>query len=341
MGKRLIWSWALALMFWGGGVQGAARADEPTEAEAADPPENDKPANANVRTKTLGGRQFWGDVCFLRGWRIQQNVLTQHYRLLDPKDNRYAWGTLAECRDALEDARVREQLAPMSGTAVVLVHGIGRSSKSMRRMREKLEEAGYLVVGFNYPSTRVELSKSAHYLHQVVQSLEGVERIHFVGFSMGGLVLRSYFEEHQDPRAGRLVFVGTPNLGADLATALHKNWAYRLLLGPAGQQLPTGPDGAGAQLAIPEREFAVIAGHRGLDGGWNPLIPGDDDGTVSVDCTRLPGAVDFTLVYASHTMLVGHSDTIECVQRFLEQGRLRADGELRPIAREIPETEQK
>ena len=37
--------------------------------------------------KTLGGRQFWGDVHYFRGWRIQQNVFTKHYRLLDPGDS--------------------------------------------------------------------------------------------------------------------------------------------------------------------------------------------------------------------------------------------------------------
>jgi hypothetical protein len=55
--------------------------------------------------QTLGGRQFWGDVQFFRGWRIQRNIFTGHYRLLDEHDFRHAWGTLDECRAKLEQVR--------------------------------------------------------------------------------------------------------------------------------------------------------------------------------------------------------------------------------------------
>ncbi|HCO22725.1 MAG TPA: hypothetical protein DIT97_06555, partial [Gimesia maris] len=51
--------------------------------------------------KTMGGRQFWGDVQFFHGWKIQQHVISQHYRLLDPKDQRHASGSLAVCQQRL------------------------------------------------------------------------------------------------------------------------------------------------------------------------------------------------------------------------------------------------
>ena len=47
----------------------------------------------NLATRTLGGLQFWGDVCAFHGWRIQHNVFTNHFRLLDPSDVRWAWGS--------------------------------------------------------------------------------------------------------------------------------------------------------------------------------------------------------------------------------------------------------
>ena len=37
----------------------------------------------NVPILTLGDKQFWGDVFVHAGWRIQENVFTGHYRLLD------------------------------------------------------------------------------------------------------------------------------------------------------------------------------------------------------------------------------------------------------------------
>ena len=63
--------------------------------------------------KTLGGRQFWGDVLFFHDWRIQQNVLTHHYRLLDGKDYHHADGTLEKCKAALEQIKKDQKLPPM------------------------------------------------------------------------------------------------------------------------------------------------------------------------------------------------------------------------------------
>jgi hypothetical protein len=93
-----------------------------------------------LTAKTLGGRQFWADVAFLHEWRIQQNVLTGHYRLLDGDDYRHAWGTREACRRKLDEIRVARNLAPMSGEAVILIHGLVRSSKSMGKLQRRLAQ---------------------------------------------------------------------------------------------------------------------------------------------------------------------------------------------------------
>ena len=84
--------------------------------------------------KTLGGMQFWGDVSWFRGWRIQQNVLTGHFRLLDKDNFRHASGTLSECRKKLNAAKKELKLPPMKGKVVIVVHGIFRSSKSFAKL---------------------------------------------------------------------------------------------------------------------------------------------------------------------------------------------------------------
>ena len=52
-------------------------------------------------------------------------------------------------------------------------------------------------------------------------------------------------------------------------------------------------EGVIATLPTPTFEFAIIAAARGTDDGYNPLIPGDDDGTITVESSKLPGAADF------------------------------------------------
>ena len=87
-------------------TQGAAMSDETNSGSAA----SDE-ADISGGIKTLGGRQFWGDVHFFRGWRVQHNVLTDSYRLLDGKDHRHFSGTLQDCRDALQKIATTKKLA--------------------------------------------------------------------------------------------------------------------------------------------------------------------------------------------------------------------------------------
>ena len=277
--------------------------------------------------KTLGGRQFWGDVRFFHGWKIQQNVLTKHYRLLDPKDTRYASGSLERCEEKLEEIRKAKELPEMTGHAVILLHGIIRSSKSMSRMQKSLNEAGFVPVPFDYPSTQANLDRCSEYLDQVLKSLNGVKKISFVTHSMGGLVVRNWLRNHKDKRLTRLVMLGTPNKGAEMADKLRNVKLFKLILGPAGQQLVSGDASDIAKLPVPEFEFACIAGARGTAEGYNPIIPGDDDGTVAVSSVMLEGAADSEVFPVLHSFLPLHAAVIKSTQCFLKSGSLRESGE--------------
>ena len=68
---------------------------------------------------TLGGMQFWGDVCFLQGYRIQRNAFTGHFRLLDKNNRRFESGTLPECRNVLHQIQTAYNLKPDMGHAVI------------------------------------------------------------------------------------------------------------------------------------------------------------------------------------------------------------------------------
>jgi pimeloyl-ACP methyl ester carboxylesterase len=328
---------ALALLLMHGANRPALAqsGDDPDEtAELTDDlppmPKHGKNSAWDKMMKTMGGRQFWGDVKFFRGWRIQQNVFTEHYRLLDPRDSRYAFGSYKTCCDKLEEMKVKQKLPPMSGKAVIEIHGITKSSKTFNAMYPALEKAGYMPVPFDYPSTRIDIAQAAGYLDRVIQSLRGVEEIDFVVHSMGGLVVRSWFQNHDDLRVRRLVMLGTPNRGAEMADMLRRNAAYRLIMGPAGQQLVTGNNSPIAGLPIPPCEFAVIAGGRGSD-GYNPLVPGDNDLIVSVESTRLAGASDFLMVRAMHHFLTSNPEAIDATVRYLQTGHFRKNGVRKPI----------
>ncbi len=288
-------------------------------------------AEEAMLSKTLSGRQFWGDVHSFQGWRIQQNVFTKHYRLNDPQGVRHCWGSFEECLDLLKKIRDEQKMPEMTGAAVVMVHGLLQSSKCMAEMGTTLRDAGYTTIEFDYPSTQVSIPEAARFLDRLVQSLAGFDEINFVVHSMGGLVVRAYAMEYDDPRIKRMVMLGTPNRGAELADITHQYWLLRTVAGPGARQLGTRSDGLIPKLPIPKFEFAVIAGSRGTASGWNPLIPGDDDGTVTVASTRLRGATDFSTVHAIHSRLLWNEEAIAQTVSFLKDGRLRPDRDARPI----------
>ncbi len=288
--------------------------------------------NWNLPTYTLGGKQFWGDVQNRSGWRIQHNVITGHFRLVDSRDIRRAWGTQIACETELDSLFPSQPDADGRRTAVVVVHGIVRSSKSFAAMKQPLEQAGYLVLDFDYPSTQVSVTGSANYLRGVIAKIEHVDTIHFVTHSMGGLLVRAYLAaEDRDPRCGRVVMLGTPNHGAAMATTMRGNWLYRFIYGPAGQELPGVANAFLESLPAPPGEFAIIAGASGTEQGWNPLLTGDDDGTVRVEETRLAGAADFMTVPCLHSWLMSDPTVIDATIRFLDQGVLRPSGMTEPI----------
>lgn len=338
--SRLMFLLAVTLPIVAGDV---ARAVElmPADSEAEGTRPSNAPEHEQSRTisrdlsmKTLGGRQFWGDLYHFRGWRIQQHVMTGHCRLLDHDDYRHASGTYDDCLNKLNEIRSVQKLKPMDGKVVVLVHGIIRSSKSFSGLAKELKQDGFTVVGFDYPSTRITIPEAADYLRRTIESLEGIDEINFVVHSMGGLVVRSYLANQPDERIRRMVMMGVPNRGAVMADKLKGNLLFKAIMGPAGQQLVSDINGLIPMLPVPQFEFAVIAGGRGDGRGFNPLLDGDDDGTVSVQSARLPGATDFAVVNCLHSFLMWNTEAVKMTRRFLVSGSLRDQGPRHPIPSE-------
>jgi pimeloyl-ACP methyl ester carboxylesterase len=272
---------------------------------------------------TLGGKQLWSDVFAHDGYCIQRNVFGAHHRLLGPGDRRLAWGSYEECHRAYL-ATDREPWA--DGTHVVfLLHGYLRAKDAFKPMTRALADAGYAAVPINYPSMWRSLEDHARQLSQVLNRLEGPFTVSFVAHSMGGLIARQVLAQggpwQQRVTVNRLVMLGVPNQGADLADRLSAWWLYRTLGGPASTQLTTSHV---PSIPVPTCPFGSIAGMRGNGNGWNPLIPGEDDGVVTLASTRLPGAEDTLDLACIHALLMRHPRVIDATLSYLRTGRFRA-----------------
>jgi pimeloyl-ACP methyl ester carboxylesterase len=320
-----------------------------SDATAAEPPE--KTSKPNVATPTLGGMQFWTDELLFRDWRIQRNVLTGNYRLLDESDVRRAWGSFADCRAKLDEIKLDDlkrdkskrdrSLETMRGKVVILLHGLGRTRSSTRHLAKFLsEQSDFTVLQFGYASTRADVAEHAKSLARAIENLGPVEEIDFVAHSLGNLVVRHYLGDEiertegrrADPRIKRIVMLAPPNNGAKLAQLLGDNKLFKSIAGPPGSELGRHWTELEKHLAVPACEFGVIAGGRGEEHGRNPLLQSDDDLIVTVSETKLPGAQDFLVLPALHTFIMDEPKVQEATLRFLLHGYFESEADRHPLA---------
>lgn len=296
----------------------------------------------NLPFKTSGGNQIWSDVLVYQGWRIQKNVVFDHYRLLDPGDVRRAWGTREQCATRFEEVKKEQKLAPPKGKCVVVVHGLWRSRDAMAPVAEFLEKEGeYHVVNITYATTREYIGDHAANLASVVEGLDSVDEINFVACSLGNLVVRRYLFEQQkkakdgklDPRFKRMVMIAPPNQGAQLARRFSGDAVLRTAWGGVPGIEIAEWEKLAVKLATPPFEFGILAGGKGADTIRNPLVNGDDDYLVAVEETKLAGARDFAVLPVTHASIKRDPTALEYTLRFLREGHFRADGKREPIER--------
>lgn len=282
------------------------------------------PAVPGLPNAAFGRTQFWTDELIAGPWRIQRNAFTNSFRLLDGQEYRRACGSFQECRDCLRQLS-QDQLPRPTGKVVISLHGLVRFREVMEDVGQHLEKAGgFDVVEVSYASTRRSLEEHAESLDRVIRNLE-VDEVNFVAHSLGNLVVRRWLalrEEKQadGPRVGRIVMIAPPNQGAVMARIWRDNKLFGLVMGPSGKQLAETWEDVEPKLAIPKCEFGIIAG----TGGYNPLLPGDDDWVVSVAETRLRGAKEFITFPDNHGKLLGDERVHEAVASFLTSGNFAA-----------------
>jgi pimeloyl-ACP methyl ester carboxylesterase len=211
---------------------------------------------------------------------------------------------------------------PASATdCVILLHGLARSSGSMEKLANALNSAGYRSMNVSYPSTSYSVQELADTAIASGLELCGDSRpVHFVTHSMGGILLRQYLENTELPGLGRTVMLGPPNQGSEVVDALGEMPGFEWMNGPAGLQLGTDADSLPRQLGPARFDVGVIAGNRSINPLLSQLIPGEDDGKVSVESARLEGMRDFVALPVSHPFLMKDQDAIYQVIHYLQRG---------------------
>ncbi|MDP2126657.1 MAG: alpha/beta hydrolase [Pseudohongiella sp.] len=207
---------------------------------------------------------------------------------------------------------------------VILLHGMGRTDFSMRKMARTLADAGYSVSNVHYESR-------THTIEQLADLAinEGLEEcralnaplIHFATHSLGGILVRYYLSEHSINELGRIVMLAPPNHGSQIIDVFGRVPGFELFTGDPASQLGTaGPDSIPANLPPVDFELGVIAGNRSFNPIFSMTLPEHDDGKVTVESTKIDGMLDFIEMPYTHTFIMQRAAVIAQVIHFLKYG---------------------
>ena len=212
--------------------------------------------------------------------------------------------------------------APAAPDCVILLHGLARDAQSMQHLTGALRAAGYHAEAPDYPSTKQSLRQlAAPVIEQAMTGCPPAGAVHFVGHSMGAALVRVYLAEAQPSRLGRVIMLAPPNQGSELSDFSRRIPGFEWYLGPALAELGTGPDSLVRQLGPVDFSPGVIAGDISSNRLLSPIIPGTDDGRVSLESTRVDGMGDYLVLPVDHFSILKHPAVIEAVLRFLAVGR--------------------
>lgn len=215
---------------------------------------------------------------------------------------------------------------------IILLHGLGRTPRSMKKLSDYLINRGYRVLNLGYHSILDNYQEILEDLdRQICDWLKPELSIHFVGHSFGGILIRGLLARHNDWNKGRCVMLGSPNQGTKTASFMLSHWWFKHFVPKVTSDLTPGSKLL-ESLPEPEIETGIIAGNVKysivIPVSWYYKRATDDapgDGVVELSNTQCSNMTDFIVMPLHHSFMTWDSDLIEQVVHFLEKGRFTND----------------
>ena len=207
-------------------------------------------------------------------------------------------------------------------SVVVFVHGVWMTGIESTALRMRLAEK-FSTRQFHYRSVHAEMADNAAWLHEFSKTIDADE-IHYVGHSLGGLVIMRMFEQFVDRKPGRIVTLGAPLNGSGAAKGLARWPGGRWMLGKSiGEELL----GDKQRSWNGNHDLGSLAGDAGVGiGQYLGPLEAPHDGTVSVRETIIEGAADHIVMPVNHTTMLFSADVAEQVEFFIRTGKFDHSG---------------
>jgi pimeloyl-ACP methyl ester carboxylesterase len=211
----------------------------------------------------------------------------------------------------------------MAREAAVFVHGLWLTGTESALLRRRLAaKHGITCHSFGYRTVGSSIQPVLERLTRFVSGIDA-DRLHFVGHSLGGIVLHRYFETARDLPPGRVVFLGSPTVRSQTAERVGRLPILSRMVGRMVIDELVTP--AGTREWRNERELGLIAGTRPLGlGRFFARFDEECDGTIGVSETKLPGHTAHVTLPVSHMGMLVSADVARNVGDFLAHGRFDA-----------------
>jgi pimeloyl-ACP methyl ester carboxylesterase len=211
-----------------------------------------------------------------------------------------------------------------SSPTVVFLHGLARTGRSLRGLRDCVNKAGFKTCAISYPSRTMSIPDLASHVAVRIREATSDGPLLGITHSLGGILVR-----HMATSLNwkGLVMLAPPNNGSSVAARMRNNPLFKGFYGPAGGEVAVSTG-----WPAPPSPFVVIAGTQNFaltnPTSWMTrsfgMFPGGvpNDGTLSVTETKHPEMQGFRTVEASHTWIMNHPETKRLILNFLRDGTL-------------------
>jgi pimeloyl-ACP methyl ester carboxylesterase len=197
-----------------------------------------------------------------------------------------------------------------------LIHGMGRTPRSLGLLAWRLERAGLRTSRFGYRVREHTVEQlAARFAAHVHEHATGPYAI--VGHSLGNVIAR-LASPRLPPGLSHFVMLAPPNRPARLARLLGEHTLTRGIFGAitrdAGRRL--AEPAFFEALPIPDVPTLVFAGTAGPRAPWLPFGGARSDGIVAVDETFLVGS-EHREVRAIHTLIMNDTSVAKAIAEFV------------------------
>lgn len=199
---------------------------------------------------------------------------------------------------------------------VVLVSGLWMPAAGMALLAARLRKQGYATRLFACRG-REPMVANVERLARYARVKLGGRSAHFVGHSLGGLLVLETLGSNPDIPVSSVLLLGAPARGCLAGRRFARHGMGRWMMGAAGKHWEERE----ARWLRPE-PLGVVAGTLPLGIALAlGALPGANDGVVRVEETGVDGMAARALAPVGHSMLIASSRVGKLVERFLASGR--------------------